>query len=142
MLAPGDPALMRFKKARCATLHDVQRWVAQERDRQRRKNTDEHGLTRANTDVEKDTGKVKAAGTAPPDTAPPQSVPVREGPCSSVSSSVSSSALVANAALSLLNLACHLLDRQLASQAQACENGGFTERLHRVRTERRSDPRR
>jgi four helix bundle suffix protein len=42
----------------------------------------------------------------------------------------SSSTLVANAALSLLNLGCHLLDRQLLAQAQAFENeGGFTERL-------------
>lgn len=42
--------------------------------------------------------------------------------------------LVANAALSLLNLACYLLDRQIAAQAAAFEHeGGFTERLYRVR---------
>jgi four helix bundle suffix protein len=51
---------------------------------------------------------------------------------------VSSSELVANAALSLLNLCCYLLDRQLAAQAAAFEKeGGFTERLYRVRSERR-----
>jgi four helix bundle suffix protein len=62
------------------------------------------------------------------------SVAVREGPCPSLSSS----ALVANAALSLLNLCCHLLDRQLAAQARAFENeGGFTERLYRLRNQRR-----
>jgi four helix bundle suffix protein len=45
---------------------------------------------------------------------------------------------VANAALSLLNLCCRLLDRQLAAQAQAFEaEGGFTERLHRIRSRRR-----
>lgn len=61
-------------------------------------------------------------------------IPVREGR----SQSVSSSALVANAALSLLNLCCYLLDRQLAAQAQAFENeGGFTERLYRIRKQRR-----
>jgi four helix bundle suffix protein len=44
-----------------------------------------------------------------------------------------SSTLVANAALSLLNLCCHLLDRQLAAQANAFEKeGGFTERLCRL----------
>jgi four helix bundle suffix protein len=59
-------------------------------------------------------------------------VPLREGPCPS------SAELAANAALSLFNLACHLLDRQLAAQAAAFEQeGGFTERLHRVRTEAR-----
>jgi four helix bundle suffix protein len=43
--------------------------------------------------------------------------------------------LVANAALSLLNLCCFLLDRQLAAQAEAFEKeGGFTERLYRVRS--------
>jgi four helix bundle suffix protein len=45
---------------------------------------------------------------------------------------------VANAALSLLNLGCYLLDRQLAAQAQGFENeGGFTERLYRLRSKRR-----
>jgi four helix bundle suffix protein len=51
---------------------------------------------------------------------------------------VSSSTLVANAALSLLNLCCRLLDRQLVAQAQAFENeGGFTERLYRIRQQKR-----
>lgn len=46
--------------------------------------------------------------------------------------------LAANAALSLLNVACYLLDRQLAAQADAFEKeGGFTERLYRVRNEAR-----
>ena len=43
--------------------------------------------------------------------------------------------LAANAALSLLNLCCYLLDRQLAALAKEFEDkGGFTERLYRVRT--------
>jgi four helix bundle suffix protein len=47
--------------------------------------------------------------------------------------------LAANAALVLLAVACALLDRQLAALATAFEaEGGFTERLHRVRTQRRS----
>ncbi len=61
-----------------------------------------------------------------------QSVKVRARPCQSVT-------LVANAALSLLNLCCHLLDRQLAAQAEAFEReGGFTERLYRTRQRRRA----
>jgi len=52
----------------------------------------------------------------------------------------SSPELVANAVLSLLNLCCYLLDRQLAAQAASFEKGGgFTERLYRVRRERRGD---
>ena len=47
--------------------------------------------------------------------------------------------IAANAALILLAVACSLLDRQLAAQAKAFETeGGFTERLYRVRSERRS----
>jgi four helix bundle suffix protein len=42
--------------------------------------------------------------------------------------------LAANAALVLVAVACSLLDRQLAAQAAAFEReGGFTERLYRVR---------
>ncbi|MRR33209.1 hypothetical protein EG829_00720, partial [bacterium] len=47
--------------------------------------------------------------------------------------------LAANAALVLLAVACGLLDRQLSSQAKAFEaDGGFTERLYRVRAEKRA----
>jgi len=47
--------------------------------------------------------------------------------------------IAANAALVLLAVACSLLDRQLAAQAKAFETeGGFTERLYRVRSEKRS----
>jgi four helix bundle suffix protein len=43
-------------------------------------------------------------------------------------------AIAANAALTLVVVACSLLDRQIASQATAFEReGGFTERLHRRR---------
>src|SRR5258707_8078772 len=46
--------------------------------------------------------------------------------------------LAANAALVLIAVACSLLDRQIASLAAAfVENGGFTERLYRVRSQRR-----
>jgi four helix bundle suffix protein len=47
--------------------------------------------------------------------------------------------LAANAALVLLAVACSLLDRQLSAQAKAFETeGGFTERLYHVRSEKRS----
>lgn len=50
----------------------------------------------------------------------------------------SSDCLAANAALSLLNLACYLLDKQVASLAKDFEeNGGFTERMYRVRKSKR-----
>jgi four helix bundle suffix protein len=47
--------------------------------------------------------------------------------------------LAANAALVLIAVACSLLDRQLTAQAAAfTDEGGFTERLQRIRTERRT----
>jgi four helix bundle suffix protein len=109
LLPPDHPALMRFKASRCATVREVSAWVEDEH-RRARANTDEYGQSDA------------------------PSMPVRGGRCQSVKSS----ALVANAALSLLNLCCYLLDRQLAAQAQAFERGGgFTERLYRTRQQMR-----
>ena len=78
-----------------------------------------------------DTNEQRQDGT------PVLSVPVRESPCVSVSSSLKAQ-LQANALLSLLNLCCWLLDRQIAAQAAAFEKeGGFTERLYRVRSRTR-----
>lgn len=112
------PVLQRFKGRRCNTLEEVQQWVAAERLR----GVDEHGQAPTSTDGET------------------QSVPVSESPCSSTP--LSSACLAANAALSLLNLACYFLDRQVARLAQDFENqGGFTERLYRARTAKRRNPR-
>lgn len=67
---------------------------------------------------------------------------LRKGTASSIGSMPSIKStypeIAANAALVLIGVACALLDRQVAAQAKAfTEEGGFTERLHRVRTERR-----
>ena len=107
---PDEPTLVRFKARRCANLTEVQSWVKEELGRTRT-GRDEQGRRE-------------------------KSLSVAGGRCSSLTSAE----LVANAALSLLNLCCYLLDRQLAAQATVFErDGGFTERLHRVRTARRSD---
>jgi len=46
--------------------------------------------------------------------------------------------IAANAALVLIGVACAFLDCQIEAQAAAfTEEGGFTERLHRIRTARR-----
>jgi four helix bundle suffix protein len=48
------------------------------------------------------------------------------------------SEIAANAALVLIGVACALLDRQIEAQAQTlAAEGGFTERLYRIRTEGR-----
>lgn len=116
-----QPALMRFKAKRCATLAEVQAWVVEER-RLAQTSATSHGRAGMNMDMH----GLRGAGS---------SVRVGESPCSSVPSSAH---FVANAALSLLNVCCRLLDRQLAAQAKAfADEGGFTERLYRVRSQRR-----
>ncbi|RMI13704.1 MAG: four helix bundle protein, partial [Calditrichaeota bacterium] len=107
---PEHPALKRFKARRCSTLDEVRAWVNDER---------EHWLERTNTDAHRKAESVGVSvsqkGKIPP-----------------------SSQLVANAALSLLNICCYLLDRQLAAQAEAFKKeGGFTERLYKIRSQRR-----
>lgn len=115
------PALVRFKEKQCKTLKEVQEWVKGEREKGEKEKMDKHRQTRTTTDGHNINIK---------------SVPVSDSQCQSVSPC--SSALVANAALSLLNLACHLLDRQIEKLAEDFENeGGFTERLYRVRTKNR-----
>ena len=124
LLGAKDPVLMRFKGRRCATLGEVRGWVMEERRRVQR-GTDPHGLTQTSTDSQN----------------PPlqQSLRVGGSPCGSLSSSpLPTSALAANAALSLLNLCCWLLDRQLLTLSEQFEkSGGFTERMYHHRSKLR-----
>jgi four helix bundle suffix protein len=123
--APDHPALTRFKKMRCATLQEVQKWVADELKHHR---TDLHGPTRTNTDTKDKPDQAKRPS-------PCSSVSVRVGPCSPTPPSA---ILAANAALALINLASYLLKRQVESQGETfTEEGGFSERLYRIRSERR-----
>ncbi len=49
--------------------------------------------------------------------------------------------IAANGALALITVACSLLNRQLAGLERAfVQEGGFTERLYRVRAEARGRP--
>ncbi len=138
MWPPDHEALQRFKVRRCATLEEVQRWLGEElalQEKQSRtqaeedlkRNTDEPPGQNTDRPPEQNTdGHRQTQTTDRPTTAPP-SVSVGAGP----SHAALSAQLEANAALSLLNLCCYLLDRQLAAQAAAFErDGGFTERLY------------
>lgn len=117
----SHPALTRFKALRCASLEQFRAWVAEE-VRREQKNTDGHGQARADT-LKTATG-------------------VRAGPCASVSCAAAFPAVcAANGALCLLNLCIHLVGRQMEAQADAFEKeGGFTERMYRVRSARRNAP--
>jgi four helix bundle suffix protein len=140
---PSHPALARFKVRRCATLDQMKAWVDDERRRARTDtdkqglkgsrwtDTDEHGRTRSHNDVSVRESPCQSTDKQGP-ARRPNNMSVRESPCASVPSSAE---LVANGALSLLNLCCYLLDRQLATlEKKFVAEGGFTERLYRVRS--------
>jgi four helix bundle suffix protein len=106
-----DPRRQELIDRRCANADDVAFWVREEHHRGRSGRSGQSGLGR------------------------------QEQPSTTSTKSTQSifSELAANAALVLLAVACSLLDRQLAAQAKAFETeGGFTERLYRVRSEKRS----
>lgn len=108
-----DPRRQSLIDRRCVTADDVAQWAKEQ------KGKGECG--------KKESGQESGQGG---------------GKTTSSSSTKSTAAtypeLAANAALVLLAVACSLLDRQLAAQAEEFENnGGFTERLYRVRSEKR-----
>ena len=111
MLDPQDPVLLRFKQRRPQTLEEIQDWVRQERAI----SLDQHRQARTCTSF-CESGGVSGSPFKP----------------------LSSSCLAANAALSLLNLACHLLNRQVARLAEDFEKeGGFSEKMYKVRSARK-----
>jgi four helix bundle suffix protein len=105
--APDDPRRKALVARRCATVDEVAAWVREIHERENGQN----GQDGQKAD---------------------QSIP-------SISSSKPSyPGIAANAALVLIGVTVALLDRQIAAQAKAFETeGGFTERLYRVRQKRR-----
>ncbi len=126
---PEHPALRRFKARRCATLREVLAWRDAELEL-RRQSQDKHGQENRHGQEDAD-----SHGQTPPGRMRRPSMPVSVSPCQSLLPAQ----LMANAALSLLNVACYLLSRQLAAQAGTFEReGGFTERLYTHRREKRA----
>jgi len=105
--AKDDPRRTKLVARRCSTADAVAAWVKEM-----------HGLS----------GHDGLAGKA-----------VSTGSMRSILSIKSSFAeIAANATLVLIGVACALLDRQILAQAEAfVQEGGFTERLYRVRTARK-----
>ena len=95
---PDHSSLKRFKASRCGSMADLRRWLEEE------KNTDKDGHARTNTKRKKTDLPRQSASTAGK-----MSVTVSE----SLSVLEPDSVLVKNVSLSLLNLCCYLLDRQL-----------------------------
>ncbi len=116
----SDPRRQELIDRRCETADQVAIWVKEICGRS--------GLGGLSGQSARETGRDGApGGTSTPSTSSTQ-------PPAAASYSEAS----ANAALTLIAVATGLLDRQLASLAKAFEEeGGFTERLYRVRSKRR-----
>lgn len=103
-----DPRRAALIARRCTTADEVAEWVREERGR-----GGQNGLSGPGNRPEKSTASTKSTVSTYPE-------------------------IAANAALVLIQVAVSLLDRQIAAQAATFENeGGFTERLYRVRSQRR-----
>ncbi len=140
---------------RCATAEDVAAWVGevygQGNGLAAGKGNGRDG--RNGPDGLKAKGAARSAVGEAPKTGPASKAappPKAAGPSKQSISSIKSipsivhqkpsySEIAANAALVLIGVACSLLDRQIAAQEKSFETeGGFTERLYRVRTQRRT----
>lgn len=104
----SDPRRQSLIDRRCKTADEVAAWMKEEHDCRRSRHSGQNGLKQSTTP------STKSAMPTYPE-------------------------IAANAALVLLAVACSLLDRQITAQAKAFETeGGFTERLYRVRSQKRS----
>ncbi|MDX2111690.1 MAG: four helix bundle suffix domain-containing protein [Verrucomicrobiota bacterium] len=132
--ATDDPRRAALVAYRFTTADAVAGWVRDVHDRERSRAGvgDGHGPDGQHGQKTKQT---TAAPTA--NTGYSQSIKSTESILSKPSTYPE---LAANAALVLIGVACSLLDRQIAAQASAFQNeGGFTERLYRVRTAHRNN---
>lgn len=117
-----DPRRKALVARRCRTADDVAAWVAETAKGGRHEPDGPHGQA-ASRDQ---------AAQAQPSMEPIQSIPSMQ--------SILYPEISANAALVLIGVASALLARQIAAQAAAFEaEGGFTERLYRIRKARRSE---
>jgi four helix bundle suffix protein len=109
-----DPRRRELIDLRCSTVDEVALWIRKVFERERRNG--HHGRHGPG-------GRDEASSLSTSSTQSIRSIRTSSYP-----------EIVANSALILIAVACSLLDRQLAAQAEAFrKEGGFTERLHRVR---------
>jgi len=110
-----DPRRAELIARRCSSADELARWVQEQRGRDGGPNGQrgQHGHGGLSTSSMKSISSTASIPSTYPE-------------------------IAANAALVLIAVACSLLGRQIAAQSSAFEQeGGFTERLYRVRTARR-----
>lgn len=125
---------------RCATADEVAGWVKKQKEASglhgqhgRGGQDTARGDRQSSGSMEGWAGQERQKGREPPE----QSI---QSTTSTASTGNTFPEIAANAALVLIAVACSLLDRQIAALAVAFEQeGGFTERLYRVRKSRREE---
>ncbi len=137
--APEDPRRRALVDRRCTSADDVARWVKSAYDQQTRTRVDGRNGRNGPHGQDGPYGPHGPDGPAPcAETAPSIASMKSIESMESIPSMESVQAIAANAALVLVGVATALLSRQIATLASAFENeGGFTERLYRVRRARR-----
>jgi len=111
-----DPRRAELINRRCTTADEVALWAREVHER-----GGQHGQG----------GQGQPSITSTPSTKSTRSI---------ISTQSTYPEIAANATLTLIAVACSLLDRQLAAQAKAFEQeGGFTERLYRTRQQARKN---
>jgi len=145
----NDPRRQELINRRCVTVEDVAQWVKEIFERGRCGSAEPSGLggQSGQSGQSGQGGQGGQGGQKQPFTKSEPSTPSTLSTTSTQSTKnepirpPSYSEIAANAALILLAVACSLLDRQIAAQAKAFETeGGFTERLYRVRSANRRSP--
>lgn len=113
---------------RCADADTVAAWVREQHERERNGRSGGSGQG----------GQGRRSGRSGQEGVSPSTVST---PSTRSTSPATYPEIAANAVLALIAVARALLDRQIAAQADAFEReGGFTERLHRVRSDTRKSP--
>ena len=124
----NDPRRANLIARRCMTADDVAAWVQEQRGR-----SGQSGQNGRDGFAGEESNREAANKAAQ------QSIGSTKSTSSTQSTQSTYPELAANAALVLIAVASSLLNRQLASLATSFEReGGFTERLHRVRSRSRT----
>lgn len=109
---------------RCRTADDVAEWIKEVRDQSSRQS-----------------GQPGRSGQASATGRPSKLTESTRSTKSTESTHLTYPELAANAVQTLIAVASALLDRQISAQAESFEHeGGFSERLYRVRSQKRSKP--
>lgn len=127
-----DPRREELIVRRCTTADEVAAWAKDVHDGR----CGQHGRGGPS-------GQPKAGKASTPSTMSTKSTASTPSPLSTPSpaSTPTYGEIAANGALALIKVATSLLDRQLAAQEKAfLAEGGFSERLYRMRTQRRKTP--